>query len=120
MSNTIRNKNDQENSGCQWILLVDEFLAKNEDDYASLLILEDVDLLIGVSLNSISYDEVFEVNFPNDKKVIANRLVFKHRNSLELNIFLAHLNFHFLKRSLITPLSNDTVLEYSTSKVLPN
>ena len=103
----IQKKNDQEKNGCQWILLVDELNAKNVDDFTDLCILEDVDVLIGVSPNANSVEEIFEVILPNNKKVIAKRLVFKHRNSLELNVFLAHLNFHFAKEDLFTPMSSD-------------
>ena len=102
----IQSKNDQENNDCQWILLVDELLAKDGDDFRSLFILEDIDVLIGVSPNSNRNSNVFEVIFPNNKKIIAKRLVFKHRNSLELNVFLAHLNFHFAKE-VYTPMSSD-------------
>ena len=104
----IKQKNAKEKTRCQWILLVDELLAQNGDDYTSLCILEDIDVLIGVSPNSSSRHSVFEVVLPNNKKIIAKRLVFKHRNSLELNVFLAHLNFHFAKERLVnTPMSSD-------------
>ena len=104
----IKKKNDQENSNCQWIILVDELIAKNGDDFTSLCILEEVDVIIGVSPNSFSSRDVFEVFLPKNKRIIAKRLVFKHRNSLELNVFLAHLNLYFLKEfSMVTPLSSD-------------
>ena len=105
----IKKKNEEENNDCQWILLVDELIARNGDDFTSLCILEDIDVLIGVSPNSLDYDnEAFEVILPNNEEIIAKRLVFKHRNSLELNVFLAHLNFHFAKEGrVVTPLSSD-------------
>ena len=103
----IKKKNDQENSDCQWILLVDELIAQNGDDFTSFCIIEDVDVLIGVSPNSGSDGSVFEVILPNNKRIIAKRLVFKHRNSLELNVFLVHLNVLFSKEDMYTPLSND-------------
>ena len=104
----IKKKNEEENNDCQWILLVDELIARNGDDFTSLCILEDIDVLIGVSPNSkssISYN--FEIFLPNNTGIIAKRLVFKHRNSLELNVFLAHLNFHFAKEAMFTPMSSD-------------
>ena len=104
----IKKKNEEENNDCQWILLVDELIARNGDDFTSLCILEDIDVLIGVSPNSLDYDnEAFEVILPNNEEIIAKRLVFKHRNSLELNVFLAHLNFHFAKDYMLTPMSNN-------------
>ena len=104
----IKRKNDLENNHCQWILLVDELLASNGDDFTNLCILEDIiDVLIGVSPNSLYDEKFFEVILPNNKKIIAKRLVFKHRNSLELNVFMAHLNFHFAKVDMATPLSSD-------------
>ena len=104
----VKHKNDKENNDCQWILLVDELLARNGDDFTSLFMLEDIDALIGVSPNSLDYDnEAFEVILPNNEEIIAKRLVFKHRNSLELNVFLAHLNFHFAKDYMLTPMSNN-------------
>ena len=104
----IKKKNEEENNDCQWILLVDELIARNGDDFTSLCILEDIDVLIGVSPNSLDYDnEAFEVILPNNEEIIAKRLVFKHRNSLELNVFLAHFNFHFAKVDMATPLSSD-------------
>ena len=78
-----------------------------------LRILEDVDnvdVLIGVSPNSSNVDDTkcFEVILPKSKRIIAKRLVFKHRNSLELNVFLAHINFHFSKKGMMfSSMSND-------------
>ena len=104
----IKKKNDFENSDYQWILFVDELLARNGDDFTSLCIIEDVDVLIGISPNSSSWGgQLFEIMLPNHKRIIAKRLVFKHRNSLELNLFLAHLNFHFTKGKLFTPLNSE-------------
>ena len=103
----VKHKNDKENNDCQWILLVDELLARNGDDFTSLFMLEDIDALIGVSPNSLGgIHVVFEVILPNNKEIIAKRLVFKHRNSLELNVFLAHLNVHFAKEDMFTPMSS--------------
>ena len=105
----IQKKDDQENSDCQWILLIDELGAKSDDDFTSICILEDIDVLIGVSPNSNNWDSngVFEVILPKTKNIIAKRLVFKHRNSLELSVFLAHLSMHFSnKLSVATPLSS--------------
>ena len=105
----IKKKNDKETNNCQWILFIDELLASNGDDFTSLCILEDIiDVLIGVSPNSKMYgSNIFEVIQPYNKEIIAKRLVFKHRNSLELNVFLAHLNFYFAKEEMATPLSSD-------------
>ena len=103
----IKKKNEEENNDCQWILLVDELIAETGDDFTILHISEDIDVLIGVSPNSNSFRYDFTLVVPIDKKIIAKRLVFKHRNSLELNVFLAHLNFHFAKESMVTPLSSD-------------
>ena len=106
----IQKKDDQENSDCQWILLIDELGAKSDDDFTSICILEDIDVLIGVSPNSNNWgsEGVFEVILPKTKNIIAKRLVFKYRNSLELNVFLAHLNFHFAKeRFVVTPMTSD-------------
>ena len=103
----IQKKNEEENNDCQWILLVDELLARNGDDFTSLFMLEDIDALIGVSPNSLGgIHVVFEVILPNNKEIIAKRLVFKHRNSLELNVFLAHLNVHFAKEDMFTLMSS--------------
>ena len=103
----IKKKNDQESNDCQWILLVDELLIRNGEDFTNLCILEDIDVLVGVSPNSNSGDKVFKVILPYNMDIIAKRLVFKHRNSLELNVFLAHLNFHFSKYRMFTPMSSD-------------
>ena len=47
----IKKKNYQENSEYQWILLIDELNANDGDDFTFLYILEDIDVLIGVSPN---------------------------------------------------------------------
>ena len=104
----IKRKNAKEKTRCQWIVVVDELRAKNGNNFTNLCILEDVDILIGVSPNALDLkNQVFEVKLPKTKNIIAKRLVFKHRNSLELNIFLAHLNFHFARESMLTPMSSD-------------
>ena len=104
----IKRKNAKEKTRCQWIVVVDELRAKNGNNFTNLCILEDVDILIGVSPNALDLkNQVFEVKLPKTKNIIAKRLVFKHRNSLELNVFLAHLNFHFVNEVMYTPLSSD-------------
>ena len=104
----IKRINAQEKSRCQWIVVIDELRAKNGNDFTNLCILEDVDILIGVSPNALDLNnQVFEVILPKTKNIIAKRLVFKHRNSLELNIFLAHLNFHFARERMLTPMSSN-------------
>ena len=50
----IKNKNDEDNSNCQWIIFVDELGARNTDDFKSLLCFQDIDVLIGVSPNSLT------------------------------------------------------------------
>ena len=103
----IKRKNAKEKTRCQWIVVVDELRAKNGNNFTNLCILEDVDILIGVSPNALDLkNQVFEVKLPKTKNIIAKRLVFKHRNSLELNVFLAHINFHFSHEDMWTPLSN--------------
>ena len=100
---------EEKNQDCQWILFVDELLADQGSDFRSLCILEDVDVLIGVSPNFMGMGfGYFRIIPPENKMIIAKRLVFKHRNSLELNVFLAHINFHFSKKGMMfSSMSND-------------
>ena len=100
---------EEKNQDCQWILFVDELLADQGSDFRSLCILEDVDVLIGVSPNFMGMGfGYFRIIPPENKMIIAKRLVFKHRNSLELNVFLAHLNIYSAKEfGMSQPLSDD-------------
>ena len=103
----VRKKNDQENRKYQWILLVDELIViTGFVDFKNLCIFEDIDVLLGVSPNSHkSNGIIYHICLPKNQRIIAKRLVFKHRNTLELNVFLAHLNFYFTKEFAATPLS---------------
>ena len=104
----IGKKNDQENRKYQWIILIDELIIiTGLVDFKNLCIIEDIDILIGVSPNShLSAGNMYRICLPKSQRIIAKRLVFKHRNTLELNVFLAHLNFYFTKEFAATPLSN--------------
>ena len=91
----ITDKNDKEK--CQWLILIDEVTVRTYSSNFSSLCLND-NFEIVVAINPISFDDAFNVIPPKDKKFIFKRLTFKHRNSLEISVFLLHF-----KKKMIAP-----------------
>ena len=74
---------------CQWLILLDEVtVGIGSQDFSSLHLDDNIEMVIAV--NPTLGEEAFNVIPPKDKRFIFKRLTFKHRNSLEISVFLLH------------------------------
>lgn len=103
----IQDKNGEENLICRWLILLDEIVIElfNSQDFSSTCLDENIEIVAAV--NPTVLDKSFNVIPPTDKKFIFKRLTFKHRNSLEISVFLLHL-----KKKIKSP----EVLKISTTE----
>ena len=73
----------------QWLILLDEVtVGIGCQDFSSLHLYDNVEMVIAV--NPTLSDEAFNIIPPKDKRFLFKRLRFKHRNSLEISVFLLH------------------------------
>ena len=59
-------------------------------DWSNLRLPENVDVLMAVNPQGISFKQRFEVMMPTNEKTLARRLVTKHRNCLSISHLLDH------------------------------
>ena len=83
----IKKQSDKEK--CQWLILIDEVNVTYYGNNFSSLCLDD-NIEIVSAINPTTDSSAFNVIPPKDKKFIVKRLTFKHRNSMEISIFLLH------------------------------
>ena len=91
----IKKQSDKEK--CQWLILIDEVNVTYYGNNFSSLCLDD-NIEIVSAINPTTDSSAFNVIPPKDKKFIFKRLTFKHRNSLEISVFLLHF-----KKKMIAP-----------------
>ena len=88
----IRKKSKEENLNCKWLILLDEVVIRRGKSDFSTLNLDDHDNIeLVIAVNPCGYEGPYTFIPPQDKKFITKRFTFKHRNSLEISVFLAHL-----------------------------
>ena len=89
----IRKKTKEENLNCKWLILLDEVVISwGKSDFSTLNLDEDDDKIeLVVAVNPGGYGNSYTIIPPQDNKFITKRFTFKHRNSLEISVFLAHL-----------------------------
>ena len=89
----IRRKSKEENLKCKWLILLDEVVIyKGKSDFSTLNLDDDDDNIeLVVAVNPGGIGDTYTIIPPHDKKFITKRFTFKHRNSLEISVFLAHL-----------------------------
>ena len=86
----IRKKSKKENLICKWLILLDEVVIHwGMSDFSTLYLDEDIEIVVAVNPGGVI--EPYTIIPPQDKKFIIKRFTFKHRNSLEIGVFLAHL-----------------------------
>ena len=88
----IRIKSKFENLSCKWLIVLDEVvIVWGERDFSTLSLDDDdnnIEFVVAVNPGGIR--KPYTIIPPQDKKIITMRLTFKHRNSLEISVFLAH------------------------------
>ena len=85
----IKEKSDKENLNFKWLILLDELVLKRyRQDFSSMDPNDNVEIMVAV--NPIIDEKAFNVIPPRSEKFVFKRLTFKHRNSLEISIFLLH------------------------------
>ena len=88
----IRKKTKEENSNCKWLILLDEVVIyMGRSDFSTLNLDGDDNIEFVVAVNPGGVVDPYTIIPPLDKKFITKRFTFKHRNSLEICVFLAHL-----------------------------
>ena len=88
----IRKKSKEENLNCKWLILLDEVIIwGGKSDFSTLNLDDDDNIELVVAINPGGIGRSYSIIPPQDKKFITMRFTFKHRNSLEISVFLAHL-----------------------------
>ena len=88
----IRKKSKEENLNYKWLILLDEVVIwKGRSDFSTLNLDDDDNIELVVAVNPGGMYGSYTIIPPQDKKFITKRFTFKHRNSLEKSVFLAHL-----------------------------
>ena len=89
----IRKKSKEENLNCKWLILLDEVvIRRGRSDFSTLNLDDDDDNIeLVIAVNPCGYEGPYTIIPPQDKRFITKRFTFKHRNSLEIDVFLAHL-----------------------------
>ena len=89
----IRKKSKEENLNCKWLILLDEVvIRRGRSDFSTLNLDDDDDNIeLVIAINPCGYEGPYTIIPPQDKKFITKRFTCKHRNSLEISVFLAHL-----------------------------
>ena len=64
---------------------------KGRSDFSTLNLDDDDNIELVVAVNPGGMYGSYTIIPPQDKKFITKRFTFKHRNSLEISVFLAHL-----------------------------
>ena len=62
-----------------------------KSDFSTLNLNDDDNIELVVAVNPGGVSDPYTVIPPQNKKFITKRFTFKHRNSLEISVFLAHL-----------------------------
>ena len=62
-----------------------------ESDFSTLNLDDGENIELVAAVNPGGVYGSYTINPPQDKKFITKRFTFKHRNSLEISVFLAHL-----------------------------
>ena len=92
MIEAIRTKSKEENLKHKWLILLDEvviWFGKSDFSTLNLNVDDNIELVVAVNPGGVS--DPYTVIPPQNKKFITKRFTFKHRNSLEISVFLAHL-----------------------------
>ena len=93
--NAIHTKNKKENTNYKWLVLIDEILVyRHKSDLTTLYLKKNVEIMAAINPNGVWQSCITP---PKDKRFIFQRLTFKHRNSLEISIFIAHWKKKFIK-----------------------
>ena len=88
----IRKKSKEENLNYKWLVLLDEVVIYyGRSDFSTLNLDDDDNIELVVAVNPGGIAGSYTIIPPQDKKFITKRFTFKHRNSLEISVFLAHL-----------------------------
>ena len=88
----IRKKSKEENLNCKWLILLDEVVIfNNRSNFSNLNLDDDDNIELVVAVNPGGIRGAYIIVPPQDNKFITKRFTFKHRNSLEISVFLAHL-----------------------------
>ena len=86
--NATHARNEKEKTNYKWLVLIDEIqIFKYSNDFTTLSLKESIEIMAAINPNRTWQSDISP---PKDKKFIFKRLTFKHRNSLEISIFLAH------------------------------
>ena len=85
------------------ILLDEVVIWDGKSDFSNLNLDDDDNIELVVAVNPSGIDEAYTIVPPQDKKFITKRFTFKHRNSLEISVFLAH--FKKLTKDSYYPIS---------------
>ena len=88
----IRKKSKEENLECKWLILLDEVVIYfGKSDFSTLNLDDDDNIELVIAVNPGGINGSYTIIPPQDMKFITKRFTFKHRNSLEISVFLAHL-----------------------------
>ena len=87
----IHAKNETENNNYKWLILIDEIqVFRHKSDLTTLHLKKDIEIMAAINPNGAWQSCITP---PMDKRFIFQRLTFKHRNSLEISIFIAHWKY---------------------------
>ena len=101
----IRKKSKEENINFKWLILLDEVVIYHgRSDFSTLNLDDDENIELVVAVNPGGIAGAYTIIPPQNKKFITKRFTFKHRNSLEISVFLAHLKK--LTKSTYYPVSD--------------
>ena len=102
----IRKKSKEEDLNCKWLILLDEVVIRwGQSDFSTLNLDDDDNIELVVAVNPGGINASYTIIPPQDKKFITKRFTFKHRNSLEISVFLAHLKKLTAVSSFYHPIS---------------
>ena len=99
MIEAIRKKSKEENLNCNWLILLDEVvITLGQSVFFDLIKDYDDNIELVVAVNPVGFLRVYTISPEQNKKFISKRFTFRHRNSLEISVFLAHLKKLTLKK----------------------
>ena len=100
----IRKKSKEENLNCKWLILLDEVIIfHGKSDFSTLNLDDDDNIELVIAVNPGGIYGAYTTFNHQSKKLLTRRFTFKHRNSLEISLFLAHLKK--LTKGLYFPIS---------------
>ena len=87
----IKKKNHQETTKFHYVILIDEVMLRGFSHDLTALKLDEPNIDVHIAINPLADGYHFLMELPDQPNTYCAKLTWKHRNSLEICLFLSHL-----------------------------